>query len=61
MGIVSGLGCYVLYIIVSKILDTIVLTIALNFEPILSAFIVWILGWQDLPGNTLEKSNFYLI
>jgi drug/metabolite transporter (DMT)-like permease len=50
IGIVTGLGCYVLYVVVSKMLDSLIQTVSLNFEPIFSALIVWYFGMQELPG-----------
>jgi len=61
IGIVTGLGCYVLYVVVSKLLDTVIVTVALNFEPVFSAIIVWIFGMQSLPGPLTYVGACFII
>lgn len=60
VGLATGIGYYVIYSYVALHLDAIYVTIALYFEPAVSSVIVYLLGWQSLPG-TFNLDNTYLI
>ncbi len=54
----TGIGYYVIYSYVAMHLDAIYVTIALYFEPAVSSIIVYLLGWQSLPG--IFEENVHL-
>ena len=61
IGLVCGLGCYVLYVVVAKLLDALVIGVTLNFEPVGSAILVWLLGVQSLPGILTIIGSLFIL
>ena len=50
LGIVIGLGVFVLLIVIPTFLDTLIVSVALSLQPVISSILVWILGMQAFPG-----------
>jgi len=50
LGVVIGLGVFVLYVIITNLMDPLIVSVTLFFEPVVSALLVWVLGMQAFPG-----------
>jgi len=50
MTVLAGYGCYLGYVHCVKYFDASFISLILAFEPVVSALVVYVSGWQSVPG-----------
>ena len=61
LGIVIGLGVFVLLIVIPTFLDTLIVSVALSLQPVISSILVWILGMQAFPGIITMTGTMFVL